>query len=144
MKAIKPKIIPRAVFKKIYSKVPRLCVDLVISDRRGELLGYRLISPWKNLWCLPGGTVLFGESLQEAAVRIAKAETGLKVKVIKYLGYMEFLEEVKLAKRHSVSLAFLCHPVSGRLQDSWQGKRLTFFKRPPAGTVPQHKKLLQS
>ena len=139
---VRPKKLPIKVFKKIYSRVPRLCVDLVISDRRGILLAFRQIQPWKGLWHLPGGTVFFGESLKQAAKRIAREETGLKIRIIKDLGYIEFLEEIKLANRHSVSIALLCRPLGGQARGSWQGEKIQFFKAMPKPIIPRHRQLL--
>lgn len=66
-------------FRAIYSKVPRVCIDLVFrtSSSGGPqrvLLTRRTIDP--KVWHLPGGTVQHGESLFEAANRVAKRELG--------------------------------------------------------------------
>lgn len=138
------KRLPDKLFRQIYAQVPRLCVDVVIKDKRGIVLAFRQINPWKNYWHLPGGTVLFGESLAQAAKRIVMQETGLRVKVINPLGYIEFLEEIKMAGRHSVSVALLARPTSGKLRGSWQGENIKFFKKLPKPIVPKHLRLLKT
>lgn len=66
-------------FDSIYSKVPRLTVELVIKDGDKILLTKRSIEPCRGLWHLPGGTVYFGESLLDAVKRIAKKELSIDV-----------------------------------------------------------------
>ena len=56
-------------YKEIYSKVPRLCVELLIKTEEGILLVKRAIPPGEGLWYLPGGTVLFDESVEQAVKR---------------------------------------------------------------------------
>ena len=99
-------------FVDIYKRVPRLTVDLVIKSADGILLSLRDIEPWKGFWHLPGGTVAKGEKITEAAERIAKGETGLDIKIIKELGYLEYLVEVREeGNLHSVSIVLEVEPI---------------------------------
>lgn len=96
----------------IYSKAPRICVDLVIKTYSGVHLIMRDIQPYKGKYHLPGGRVRFRESISKAISRISKNEIGIDVKVKCVLGFMEFTRETqKGQKRHSISIAFLCKPV---------------------------------
>lgn len=98
-------------YNNIYSKVPRICVDLVIKSRAGVLLIKRDIQPYRNKWHLPGGRILFRETIDDAIQRIAKKEIGCSVTIKKQVGAMEFLKEVQDGnKRHSVSIVFLVEP----------------------------------
>ncbi|MEX2017034.1 MAG: NUDIX domain-containing protein, partial [Candidatus Pacearchaeota archaeon] len=47
----------------IYSKVPRLCIDLIIIKDKKVLLTKRSISPFKGLWHFPGGGVQHRETI---------------------------------------------------------------------------------
>lgn len=59
---------------------PLLTVDLIIEvEGRGIVLIRRKNPPYG--WALPGGYVDYGESLEQAAVREAKEETGLEVQL---------------------------------------------------------------
>lgn len=72
----KPKRLPSKEFKYLYGKVPRLCVDVVIQSKDGVVLSKRDIPPAKGMWHIPGGTVLFGESLEKAAKESPKKKPG--------------------------------------------------------------------
>jgi len=76
-------------FKKIYSKTPRLCVDLIINTPKGIVLSLRSIEPYKGEWHFPGGTVFYKEKIVDAIDRVALEEVGITVRVEKLLGYIE-------------------------------------------------------
>ena len=59
---------------------PFTTVDIIIETTEGIVLIKRRNPPYG--WALPGGFVDYGESLEEAAVREAREETGLEVELI--------------------------------------------------------------
>lgn len=78
-------------FQTIYSKVPRLCVEIVVINHEGRLyLTKRAIEPCKGQWHLPGGTVRFGESLLDAVWRISRRELGIKMRSAHSVGHIEY------------------------------------------------------
>lgn len=127
-------------FKFIYRRVPRLCVDLVIRDRRGIVLIQRDITPDRGRWHFSGGTVHFGESLEAAVRRFARDETGLAIKIVKVIDAVEYFRGKKFG--HIVSVVYLVRPVSGKLHGSIQGRNLAFFKSTPRNTVPEQRRFL--
>lgn len=60
---------------------PLPTVDVIIAYRDGIVLVKRKNPPFG--WAIPGGFVDYGESLEEAAVREVKEETGLDVMLIR-------------------------------------------------------------
>ena len=110
-------------FKQVYSKVPRLCVDLIIQDPKGQvLLLRREEEPSVGMWHLPGGTVLFRE------------EVGVAVRVEGLVGFIEFLNEERGNQAfHSLSLAVVC---SIQEKISRTPKR-QFFKVVPENTIKE-------
>ena len=65
----------KAEFDMIYSKVPRLCVEVILRSEKGGIwLAKRKTDPAKGLWYTPGGTVLMHELLIDAVKRIASEE----------------------------------------------------------------------
>jgi len=96
-------------YDSIYSKVPRICVDIVIGGRGKFHLVMRDIQPYKGKYHLPGGRVRFRESITNAVQRIALKEIGCHVKIKKMIGFMEFPREIQGgSNRHSISIVFLC------------------------------------
>ncbi len=61
---------------------PSVTVDVLIltinQDRLSVLLVKRADRPYKGSWSLPGGFLLRGESLDQAALRVALEKTGVK------------------------------------------------------------------
>lgn len=138
----KIKVITSKEFQTIFKKVPRLCVEVIVKDKRGVLLSKRKIRPWQGQWHFPGGTVRFGETLRAAVKRIALDETGLQVSIRKILGPIEFLKSDE-GLIHVVSLGCLVKVQGGKLRGSWQGEQLEFFKRLPTGAIKQQAEFIK-
>ena len=127
-------------FFDIYGKVPRLNVDLVIRSDEGILFGLRSIEPHAGFWHLPGGgTVYKGEKISQAAIRVAKNETGLDVAYIGDRGFMEFPSEMRNgASIHTVSIVFEVRPRSGNVRPDENAKELKYFRDVPNPIIQEH------
>lgn len=136
------KKLPLKTFKSIYSKVPRLTIDIVIKSPEGIVLSKRDIPPAKGMWHLPGGTVYYSETHQQAAKRIALDEAGVKIKIVKLLGVIEYQPE-KYSLGHCTAIVYLVKITSGELRGSFQAKQLDFFKSVPPNTIPETAKFLK-
>jgi len=88
---------------------PLLTVDTVILYMGKLVFIKRKNDPFKGHFALPGGFVEVGETVETAAVREAKEETGLDVDIIKLLGV--YSEPSRDPRDHTVSVCFLA---SGR------------------------------
>lgn len=65
-------------FLESFKNVPRLAVNLLISDREGRiLLTRRNIPPLAGFWHFPGSFLLKNESITECQRRVAKKELDL-------------------------------------------------------------------
>jgi ADP-ribose pyrophosphatase YjhB (NUDIX family) len=96
-------------FTEIYSKVPRLTVEVLVVIGNGIILSKRQEASWQGMWHIPGGTVLYQESVAEAVKRLAQEELGLEVSVGELLGYIEYpSEQQQRGFGWSVGLAFKC------------------------------------
>ncbi|HUO73048.1 MAG TPA: NUDIX domain-containing protein [Solirubrobacteraceae bacterium] len=99
--------IPKDEFDWIFSRVPRLTVEVVIATpEHGVLLQLRDIEPCKGMWSLPGGTVRFGEPLVDAVRRVARDELDLAVTVGQMLGYIEYPSHYDSGLDSPVGIAF--------------------------------------
>jgi ADP-ribose pyrophosphatase YjhB (NUDIX family) len=121
-------------FQTIYSRVPRMTVEIVIKTAAGVVLALRHEKSWQGKWHLPGGTVLYQERIEEALKRIANEELGVEIRVGKLLGYIEYpSEEKERGFGWSVGMAFLCELASAPNAEHWQQQGIQFF-----GAIPEN------
>jgi colanic acid biosynthesis protein WcaH len=131
-------------FEEIYSKVPRLTVDLLINGVEGFLLTKRNIEPWKDHWHLPGGSVLSEESIEEALRRVAKEELGLEISSTNLIGYIECTSGKEVpGYRHPVSLVFAVKVSSENVVLNDQASDARFFKEIPEKIIPEQSEFLE-
>lgn len=99
--------LPKDEFDRIFSRVPRLTVEVLItSEERGVLLALRDVDPCRGMWNLPGGTVRFGERLLDAVRRVAADELGISVRVGALVGYIEYPSHYENGLDSPVGLVF--------------------------------------
>ncbi len=82
-------------------------VDIIISIRENNESRIVLIKR-KNPpfgWALPGGFVDYGESIENAAVREAKEETGLDVRLIRQ--FHAYSDPSRDPRQHTISIVFI-------------------------------------
>jgi ADP-ribose pyrophosphatase YjhB (NUDIX family) len=77
--------------------------DLIIEYNRGIVLIKRKNPP--EGWALPGGFVEYGESLEAAAVREAKEETGLDVELLRQ--FHAYSDPKRDSRHHTITIVFL-------------------------------------
>lgn len=94
-------------------ETPKLTVDIVLPMDDGIVLIKRKNEPFEGQWALPGGFVDIGETVEAAAVREMKEETGLDVELVRLVGV--YSEPSRDPRGHNVSIAFLANPVGGEL-----------------------------
>jgi len=83
---------------------PLPTVDIIIEiESEGIVLIKRKNPPYG--WALPGGFVDYGESLEEAAIREAKEETDLDVKLNKQLH--TYSDPKRDPRHHSISTVYI-------------------------------------
>ena len=106
-----PERLPREEFDRIFSRVPRLTVEVLIAGDRGVLLAQRDVDPCRGMWNLPGGTVRFGEPLVDAVRRVAADELGVAVSVGAMVGYIEYPSHYENGLDSPVGIVFRAQPV---------------------------------
>jgi len=135
-----PGWLPKPEYDAIYSRVPRLCVEVVVADPdRGVVLACRDIPPNVGAWHIPGGTVLFGERLRDAVRRVARDELNAEeLEVGELLGYIEYPSHYENGIDSPVGIAFRCS-LAGR-DELPDGCR--WFARLPAGLYAEQREFL--
>jgi ADP-ribose pyrophosphatase YjhB (NUDIX family) len=82
---------------------PLLTVDIIIECQGGIVLIERKNPP--HGWALPGGFVDYGESIESAAVREAKEETGLSIELVEQMH--TYSDPLRDPRHHTVSTVFI-------------------------------------
>lgn len=90
---------------------------IVINDKN-EIL---LIKGPRRGWEMPGGQVEEGESLQDAAIRETKEESGIDIEVTKFCGVFQNVSG------SICNTLFLATPVGGELTTSPESLEVGFF-----------------
>lgn len=84
-------------------KNPFPTVDVIIEIQGGIVLIERKNPPYG--WALPGGFVDYGESLEAAAIREAREETGLEIDKLVLLGC--YSDPARDSRMHTISTVFM-------------------------------------
>ena len=95
---------------------PAVSVDIVAirekEGRRELLLIQRKNEPYMNCWALPGGFLDMGETLEQAAERELKEETGLEINSLRQLGAFSKVDRDPRAR--VISVAYFAELTSGQ------------------------------
>ena len=94
------KFAPREVFEQIleYAVIPTF--DLVLDiEGKGVILLRRIITPYKDVWALPGLRMFKPEGIDDTLSRIARAEVGLNIDPAKRLFLGQFVG--KFSEEHA-------------------------------------------
>lgn len=78
-------------------------VDTIIEIAGGIVLIKRRFEPFG--WAIPGGFVDYGESLEAAAVREAREETGLVVTLVEQ--FYAYSDPTRDPRRHTIATVFI-------------------------------------
>lgn len=108
--------------RREYPKQPLAGVGAVIVNEGKMILVKRGVEPGKGKWSIPGGLVELGETVRSAAIREAKEETGLDVKIVIDRPIDAFdnidIDEQGGLHYHYILIQFLTRPKSGTLKPS--------------------------
>ncbi len=105
-------------------KCPCLTVDLIIQLNQGIVLIKRKNPP--EGWALPGGFVDYGETIEDAAIREAKEETGLDVEILKQ--FHTYSDPKRDPRHHTVTTVFLAR-ATGNAVAGDDAKEAAVFSR---------------
>lgn len=99
---------------------------LIESDGR-LLLEKRNHDPFNGLWCIPGGHIDYGESVEKALIREVREETGLQVINYSFFNYYtEYYDELNW---HAVALIFVVYTTGSLKMQPEEVQELRWFTR---------------
>lgn len=115
-------------------------VDIIIEYRKGVILIERKNPPLG--WALPGGFVDYGETLEDAAIREAKEETGLDISLIRQ--FHTYSDPKRDPRHHTITTVYIAEG-RGQLKADDDAKKADVFA---IETLPQnmafdHRKILE-
>jgi 8-oxo-dGTP diphosphatase len=97
-----------------YPHQPRVAVGVVVVKNSSVLLVKRGQEPSKGLWSVPGGLIELGETLEDAAQREVREETGINVRIEKLLGVANNIvrDDEGKTRFHYVLIDYLARPLT--------------------------------
>lgn len=115
-------------------------VDIIIEIDGGVVLVKRKNPP--HGWALPGGFVDYGESLEDAAVREAKEETGLDIELIRQ--FHTYSKPGRDPRFHTITTVYIAK-AKGTPKAGDDAKEVGIFQRDnlPDNIVFDHKDILE-
>jgi 8-oxo-dGTP diphosphatase len=116
-------------------------VDIIIEYQdQGLVLIERQKPPYG--WALPGGFVEYGESLEEAAAREAKEETGLRVRLLGQ--FHAYSDPQRDPRQHVITMVFVARG-TGSPQAASDARSVDVFSwdELPANLAFDHARILQ-
>jgi len=119
-------------WRNVVSWMPIPCVDVILEKRGLILLGFRAITPYRNVWALPGGRILKNEKPESAVSRNLK-EIGLSAGIERLVGVFSVRFPKHPQRRHDISLCYEAEWKNGEPKPTTE---LTRFKWTPPSQLP--------
>lgn len=121
-----------------YPRNPIIGVGALVVKGGKILLVKRRNDPGRGLWSIPGGCQRVGESLEDAAIREVKEETGVSVKIVKLLEVRDYIVRDRWGevKCHYVLIDFLAKPLGGELEPSSDVEDARWVSLDDASSLP--------
>lgn len=85
-------------------KAPYLTTDVFIYNKEEFILIKRGNEPFKDWWALPGGFVEYNETVENAAIREAKEETNIDIKLEHLINV--YSDPKRDERGHTVTIAY--------------------------------------
>jgi len=115
-------------------------VDIIIEVEGGIVLIERKNPP--HGWAIPGGFVDYGETVEVAAVREAKEETGLDVELTRLLGV--YSDPLRDPRSHTISTVFVATAAGRPVADDDAADAGVFTEDILPGDIAfDHRKILE-
>jgi len=127
-----PERLSEQEFLETFKKIPRLAVNLLITDHDGRvLLTKRNIPPFSGSWHFPGSFLLKNEPIADAQRRVARDEFGLELDEKADLSLLGVFDDLDGDPRgHVVDLAYgLTIEDSSQIKPTRETSEVKFFDK---------------
>jgi ADP-ribose pyrophosphatase YjhB (NUDIX family) len=122
--------------------VPTVDIIIEVEGEEGKGIVFIYRKNFPQGWALPGGFVDYGETLEEAAIREAKEETGLEVALLGQ--FHSYSDPARDPRRHTIATVFIARakgkPCAG---DDAERARVFLLENLPSPLAFDHGKILQ-
>lgn len=108
----------------IFFRDPKIAAGALVEQEGRVLLARRSVNPAKGKWYVPGGFVEIDESIEEAAIREIREETGLEIALDSLLGVYSFGNP---QRGFNHLILYRAHPVGGTLMAGDDADAAAFF-----------------
>jgi ADP-ribose pyrophosphatase YjhB (NUDIX family)/ubiquinone/menaquinone biosynthesis C-methylase UbiE len=109
-------------------ETPRAGTCAIVLDEQNRVLLTQRAD--NGAWCLPGGHLDFGETVEQCAIREAYEETGLTVRIERLIGVYSrpiYDSAYVVRPKQYVILSFLCRRVGGELRTTEETTDIRYF-----------------
>lgn len=138
-----PKKLPYDEFIKSFEFVPRVAVNLLVTDNEKRvLLAQRSIEPLTGYWHLPGSFLLKGEKIDDCIRRVVKDEMGMELSdgSWEFAGVFEDID--KDPRGHVIDLVYKIELKNISSKAGEGTKEIKFFKELPPDIGFSHSEIL--
>jgi nucleoside triphosphatase len=117
-------------------RYPEPTVGAMIFNPKGELFLMKS-HKWRGQYCVPGGHIELGETMEQAVRREVKEETGLDIYDLEFLCFQEFiLDESFWQKRHYIFFDYVCRTDSYEVVLNDEAQSYVWVSLPEALALP--------
>lgn len=130
--------IEEELYLKIRDVMPIPTVDAITTHKGKLLLLLRNNPPVKDVWWVPGGRIMRGESLEEAVVRKLHEETGLEGRIIRKVGVINHI----FSEVHIISIFFNVEAEDDKVQLDEEHRAYKWVSKLPKNSHPYLKRMV--
>ncbi|MCP8322781.1 MAG: nucleotide sugar dehydrogenase [Candidatus Methylarchaceae archaeon HK02M2] len=120
---------------------PALAVNVIVEDGGEVMLVRRNCEPFKRLWSLPGGYVEYGETVENAAKREVKEESGLDIELSRIIGI--YSDSYRHPWKHVIAICYLAHTDKGEINTEFQDVKFFILSKIPENLAFDHVTMLR-
>jgi len=117
--------------------------DAIITKNKEFVLIKRRNEPFKDHWAIPGGFIDYGELVENAALREAKEETGIDVKIKKLFDV--YSDPKRDPRGHTITIVYLANGDFSKIKadsDASDAQIISFDDIEDINLAFDHKKIL--